>query len=279
MKKIFFICTATLVLIAVSCGNKDAKIIKLQARIDSLEAVIVGYDDPTKEYIGELNTIYYNLDMIKKNQGIIKDNNTSNEDELTGDKRAIIQESITLISQLMYDNSLIIDNLRKKLKNAPLKDPQLEGWLTSLNQEMVVKAEEIGALNEQLSNINIRADILTHVTDSLNAVNSNNYNKIKNQDVELNTVYYCKGTFKELTTNKILYKGKLSADVNINYLTKADKRKVKEIPIGAKKAILKTLHPNGSYTLVTENKKVTKLVINNAAKFWSISKYCVLMLE
>jgi hypothetical protein len=96
------------------------------------------------------------------------------------------------------------------------------------------------------------------------------------------------GTFKELVNNKVLDKGgafavkqgaKLSADINLDYFTKVDKRNINEISIGTKKATLKTSHPNGSYKLETVNGKVEKLVITDKEKFWQNSKYCVIQLD
>lgn len=289
MKKIFFLFAIATTLILASCGGgNDAKLKDMQAKLDSLESINGDNTDNINSYMAEMNTIYDRLDEIKRSQGIISDNSVNNESDLTDDKRAKIQESINTIQQLMDENKSKIDALNKKLKSSKKQNKQLEELIANMNQQIMDKDKEITALKEQLAAMNIRVEVLAATNDSLNDVNNNNQNIINEQDIELNTVYYCMGTFKELTENKVLTKGgtfaaksgsKISADINMDYLTKSDKRKVNEIPIGAKKATLKTSHPTGSYTLVTENKKVTKLVINDANKFWSNSKYCVLMLE
>lgn len=289
MKKLFFISTTVITFVLVSCGGgNEAKLKQMQARLDSLESVSGGTSEDLNSYIAEMNTIYDRLEEVKRNEGIISDNSADSEAELSEDKRTKIQESINTIQQLMDENKGKIDALNKKLKSSNKQNKQLEELIDNLNQQIIDKDKEITALKDQLAALNIRADMLANSNDSLNNVNNQNKNTINNQDQELNTVYYCMGTFKELTTNKVLDKGglfaaksgsKLSADVNMDYFTKTDKRKVNEIPVGSKKATLKTSHPSGSYTLVTENKRVTKLVINDATKFWSNSKYCVLMLE
>ena len=188
----------------------------------------------------------------------------------------------------MDENKGKIDALNKKLKGSNKQNKQLEELIANLNDQIVEKEKEIASLKDQLAGLNIQVQQMANKNDSLSNVNNQNQTTINNQDVELNTVYYCMGTFKELTANKVLDKGgvftaksgsKLSADVNMDYFTKTDKRNVSEIPLGAKKATLKTSHPTGSYTLVTENKKVTKLVINDATAFWKNSKYCVVMFE
>lgn len=289
MKKLFFLSTAVISFALVSCGGgSEAKVKAMQDKIDSLESVSGGTSEDLNGYIAEMNTIYDRLEEVKRNEGIISDNSAENEDELTEDKRAKIQESINTIQQLMDENKGKIDALNKKLKSSNKKNKQLEELIANLNQQITEKDKEISALKEQLAALNIRAEVLAATNDSLNTVNTNNQNTISEQDVELNTVYFCMGTFKELTANKVLDKGgvfaaksgsKLSADVNMDYFTKTDKRKINEIPVGAKKVSLKTSHPSGSYKLITENKTVTKLQITDATKFWSNSKYCVLMLE
>jgi chromosome segregation ATPase len=228
------------------------------------------------------------LDEIKRNEGIISDNSAENEGDLSEDKRAKIQESINIIAQLMDENKAKIDALNKKIKSSGKQNKQLEELIANLQQQIADKDKEITDLKDQLAGLNIQVQQMAGRNDSLTNVNNENQTTISNQDQELNTVYYCMGTFKELTANKVLDKGgvfsaksgsKLSADVNMDYFTKIDKRKMNEIPVGAKKVTLKTSHPTGSYTLVTENKKVSKLVINDPTKFWSNSKYLVLMLE
>jgi uncharacterized coiled-coil protein SlyX len=289
MKRLFFIFTVAIALVLSSCGGGSSA--KEKALLDSIATLnnkLGTNDESITGYIEEMNTIYDRLDEIKRNQGIISDNSLESEGDLSDDKRAKIQESINTIQQLMDENKGKIDALNKKLKNSNKQNKQLEELIANLNQQLVEKDKEINALKDQLAGLNIQVEKLTASNDSLSNANNDKQNTINNQDQELNTVYYCMGTFKELTSNKVLDKGgafaaksgsKLSADVNMDYFTKTDKRKVNEIPIGSKKATLKTSHPSGSYTLVTENKKVTKLVINDATEFWKNSKYCVLMLE
>lgn len=288
MKTYVYIAFVAVSMALASCGGNKGEIDKMQAKIDSLESINSGNTDNINGYIAEMNGIYDRLEEIKRNQGVISDNSGATEGDLSDDKRAKIQESINVIQALMDENKAKIDALNKKIKDSKSKNKQLEELIANLTQQLEEKDKEINSLKEQLATLNIQVEKLTASYDSLNAKNNENVTTIENQENEMNTVYYCMGTFKELTENKVLDKGgvfsaksgsKLSADVNLDYFTKTDIRKITEIAIGAKKATLKTSHPSGSYTLVTENKKVTKLVINDGKKFWSNSKYCVIMLE
>lgn len=271
-----------------SCGGGSSKMKEMQAKLDSLESINSGNTENINGYIAEMNTIYDRLDEVKRNEGIISDNSAENEGDLSDDKRAKIQESINIIAQLMDENKSKIDALNKKIKSSGKQNKQLEELIANLQKQIDEKDKEINSLKEQLAGLNIQVQEMANKNDSLTNVNNENQVTISNQDQELNTVYYCMGTFKELTANKVLDKGgvfsaksgsKLSADVNMDYFTKTDKRKVSEIPLGAKKVTLKTSHPSGSYTLVKEDNKITKLTINDQTKFWSNSKYCVAMFE
>jgi chromosome segregation ATPase len=288
MRSLIFISAAAISIALTSCGGNSSKLKDMQAKLDSLESINGGNTENINGYIAEMNTIYDRLDEIKRNEGIISDNSAENEGDLSEDKRAKIQESINIIAQLMDENKAKIDALNKKIKSSGKQNKQLEELIANLQQQIADKDKEITDLKDQLAGLNIQVQQMAGRNDSLTNVNNENQTTISNQDQELNTVYYCMGTFKELTANKVLDKGgvfsaksgsKLSADVNMDYFTKIDKRKMNEIPVGAKKVTLKTSHPTGSYTLVTENKKVSKLVINDPTKFWSNSKYLVLMLE
>jgi len=101
----------------------------------------------------------------------------------------------------------------------------------------------------------------------------------------LNTAYYVIGTNRELKDKKIItgeggFIGigrtkDIMADLNMNDFVKVDITVVNEIPIMKKKINIITSHPNGSYRLEGD-KTVDKLVIVDAATFWSLSKVLVI---
>ena len=67
--------------------------------------------------------------------------------------------------------------------------------------------------------------------------------------------------------------------MNTSYFTKMDITATKEIQLSAKKAKLVTTHPAGSYKIDGADGKADKLIILDADKFWSVSKYCVIVVE
>src|SRR5687767_11097123 len=197
------LCVIPLFLLMISCGGNQRKIIQMQAKIDSLQSTCAKNDE-VNSYISEMDIIYNKLEVIKINQALIDNNYTPKEEELTGDKRKLIQENINTIQQLMYENYLKMDSLKNKIKNSPLQNPQLESMLNQLNQDLFAKGSEINNLTKKLEKINIFSNRLYEVTDSLTDINKGLTNTNYKQELELNTIYFCKGTFKELTTNKVL---------------------------------------------------------------------------
>ena len=56
-------------------------------------------------------------------------------------------------------------------------------------------------------------------------------------------------------------------------------RTLKEIPLEMKKAKILTNHPEGSYSLVKNDKGLLTLVISDPQNFWSLSKYLVVNVD
>ena len=117
--------------------------------------------------------------------------------------------------------------------------------------------------------------------DELKEEAAKNAETISNQDKELHTVYYVFGTKKELKANNIYQSGDVlkKDNFNKNYFTKADMRVDKEIKLCSKSAKILTTHPAGTYTLQQDAQKQYVLRITNPEKFWSTSKYLVVMVK
>jgi DNA repair exonuclease SbcCD ATPase subunit len=286
MKNFFIILLTAITL--VSCGGgSSAEMERMRREIDSLKSLSADAMATSDMYFADINEIFESLQEVKRKQGIITQT-SSGGGEIPADKKTLIQEDIMLIDQLMAENKEKLEALRNKIKKGDKKMAELEKTIANLQLLIDEKDQEIANLKSQLERLNIELENLSASYDKLALENASNKETIAKQAEELNTVYYTIGTFKELVDNKVLDKGgafsvkagaKLSADVNINYFTKADLRTLSEIKIGAKKVTLKTSHPQDSYKLETVNGKVEKLTITDGQKFWKNSKYCVIMIN
>jgi hypothetical protein len=71
----------------------------------------------------------------------------------------------------------------------------------------------------------------------------------------------------------------MNQDVDNSKFTRIDYTQVSSIPVNAKSAKLVTPHPSDSYRLDMDKKFMKNIVITNADKFWSASKYLVVVIE
>ena len=115
--------------------------------------------------------------------------------------------------------------------------------------------------------------------DSINEVNNANLAAIQQQDEELNTAYYFLANKKTLKEKGL--KNLQGATINESLCTKVDIREFKELPLGAKKAVILTNHPTNSYSLVKSpgDDKNLILKITNYKTFWSVSKKLVIQVK
>ncbi|MBR5193935.1 MAG: hypothetical protein IKW37_05990, partial [Bacteroidaceae bacterium] len=84
-----------------------------------------------------------------------------------------------------------------------------------------------------------------------------------------------------IISSKLLQKTKVleNDDFNKDYFTQVDIRTDKSIKLYSKSAELLTTHPDGTYELVKDNEGLLTLSILNPNKFWSVSRYLVILVK
>ena len=164
-------------------------------------------------------------------------------------------------------------NLRAQIKKLQAQLAEKEEMIANLQAQIAEKDGQIANLNTQVSNLNAN---LNNANNQINDLNSRNMA----QDTELNTVYYIAGTKKELKEKGVMLNAKniLKSGVPTEVFTKGDKRELTTITFDAKKAVVLSNHPTGSYNLVPGNadgKKTVTLEITDPEMFWNVTKYLV----
>jgi archaellum component FlaC len=290
MNKIVLIASMALVLVASSCKEKEKKQIELLTKENSALRVESHAKDSTiNGFFQMLNEIESNLAQIKEKENVIS-KSTTNGTELKKDTRDQINEDIKTINELMAKNKRSIQYLNKKLKDSSIKITELEKMIAQTNQSIQERDAEISVLKDKLTQLNFDITVLNAKVDTLNTAKAQLTETVNKQVETINTAYYAFGTKKELELNKIIDKTggflglgkttKLKTDFNISYFTKIDISKVTSIPLSGKKVTLITVHPTDSYKLVSNQEGVVeKIEILDATKFWSASKYLVLIVE
>lgn len=290
MSRILLIASMVLVIAATSCKEKEKKQIELLSKENAALRVETKAKDSTiNSFFQILNEIESNLAVIKEKENVIS-KNTLTQTELQNDTREQINEDIKTINELMAKNKRSIQYLNSKLKESNIKITELQKMIEQTNQTIQERDAEISVLKDKLTQLNFSITVLNAKVDTLNTEKAKLTETVNQQVEAINTAWYAYGSKKELETNRIIDKtggflglgktSKLKADFNKDYFTKVDISKFNTIQLAAKKATIVTTHPSDSYKLVTnEAGAVERIDIIDANKFWSASKYLVIIVE
>ena len=287
MKKLLLACTCATLL--VSCGQNSAEYKKLKAENDSLKIENTKSSSEMNEILSILNDVEADIQSIRDAENYLNIQQQTGG-EFSKSNREQIKQNMQLISETLKKNKETINQLEDKLKKSGIQSPALKKTINRLSSELDQKATMIVALQEDLAKKNVRIQELDEMVSSLNedveslaTTAAAQSEKLGEQDKALNTAYYCFGTSKELKDQKILSGGGLfskskvlQSGFNKDYFISVDIREVKEIPLFAAKAKLKSNHPEGSYEFVKDEDGNLTLNITDPRAFWSLGKYLVI---
>ncbi|MCD7713775.1 MAG: hypothetical protein LUI08_02410 [Prevotella sp.] len=284
MKHPVFITIFAALLMLGACQNKNAeKDDANEQRIDSLMLANRQKDAEINDMLATFNEIQEGLRIITEAENkvtLLKDDENANNTEQ-------IKKYMQVISEQMRLNRELVAKLRNQLRESTVEGEQLKKTIDTLTEELARKDEELQGLRAELEQKNIQIAELGETVSTLETNVSNltqeNTSKaqtISSQDKALNTAWYVFGTKKELKDQHIISDNQvLRSSFNQNYFTKIDIRVDKEIKLYSKSAKVLTAHPADSYTLLQDANKQYVLRIKDADKFWSTSKYLVVLVK
>ena len=287
MKKIivgsFIICAAAL---ATGCENYKDELAQMTVTKDSIAAVANSKDKAIDEFITSFEEIEGNLAEVTAKQHAIQQR-TGNATEMNQNAKERIKTEIASIKQMIEDNKAQTAELSRKLKNSNFKVSKFEKMVADLNKDIATKDSQLVLLNDQLLALNTQVTDLNTSVASLETKDSINNDIITRQTTKMNTGYIAVGDYKKLRDTHVVTKeggflglGKeevLSQDLNNEAFKQVDITQIQNIPLDTKDAELVTVHPTGSYSIEKHNDKVSEIKITDAEKFWSTSKYLVVM--
>ncbi len=288
MKKIilgsFIIAAAAL----TGCENYKDELAQVTVTKDSLMAVSSEKDKAIDEFITSFEEIEGNLAEVTTKQHSIQQR-TGNATEMNQNSKERIQNEIAAIKQLMDDSKVQADELSRKLKNSNFKVRKFEKMVASLNNQIAAKDSQLVMLNDQLLALNTQVESLNTSVAGLTQKDSVSTDFIQRQTTKMNTGYIAVGNYKKLRDTQVVTKeggflglGKeerLSANLNPEAFKSIDITQIQTIPLDSKDAKLVTVHPANSYTIEKQDDKVSEIKITDAEKFWSTSKYLVVMTD
>ena len=287
MKKLILI-SALGMLMLNSCTNYKAQLEQSNRERDSLMAIVNERDSSINDFLEAFNEIQNNLDSVTARGNIIS-RNMANQAELKSTARERINENISAINELMKVNREKINDLSRKLAASGGQNKKLRKMIESLNTQMAEKDQELKSLNEQLAGLNADLAQLQTGYDTLSMANVAQSQTISEQTEMLHTAYYVVGKAKDLEEMGLIDKkggllgigktAKMTDNFDNSKFTKVDYTQLSSIPINSKAKVV-TTHPDDAYSLDKDSKgKATNLRITKPEKFWSASKYLVVMTE
>ena len=271
-------------LLLVGCGQQKAnKDTEMTALRDSLNQIISQKDneiDGMMETFNDIEAGFREIDAAEGRVALARQGEGANANER-------IRENMEFIKDAMARNKELINKLRQQLRESTIKGNALKTTIENMMKQIEEKDKKIQALIEELDAKDIHISRLDEEVANLNTNVSNlteetnqKTQTINTQDKQLNTAWFVFGTKSELKQQHILEDGKvLQANFNQNYFTKIDIRVDKEIKLYSRSAKMMTSHPAGSYTLDRDANKQYILRISDPQKFWSTSKYLVILVK
>ena len=271
-------------LLLVGCGQQKAnKDTEMTALRDSLNQIISQKDneiDGMMETFNDIEAGFREIDAAEGRVALARQGEGANAKER-------IRENMEFIKDAMARNKELINKLRQQLRESTIKGNALKTTIENMMKQIEEKDKKIQDLIEELDAKDIHISRLDEEVANLNTNVSNlteetnqKTQTINTQDKQLNTAWFVFGTKSELKQQHILEDGKvLQANFNQSYFTKIDIRVDKEIKLYSRSAKMMTSHPAGSYTLDRDANKQYILRISDPQKFWSTSKYLVILVK
>ena len=285
MKKVLILCLFVSAL--VSCTQFSSEYKRTKQENDSLKQHILKNEAEMNELLSVLNAVEDDIQSIRITEDILM---VQKDSELSESRREQLKKNMNLISETLKKNRQKLAELQEKLNASSLSYTALQKSIDRLTKEMNEKGALIMALQSELDKKEVHIEELTLQIEELHAdvkalenINLQQTDRINEQEQEINTVYYCYGTKKELKEQNILTGGgvfskskTLQGDFNREYFLTADKRTTTTIPLYSSKALIKTNHPDGSYQFVKDKDGNLILEIKDTAIFWSLSHFLVI---
>lgn len=289
MKKSALIIVGLSSFLIFGCENYKQQADQLQREKDSLVAETNINNQTIDEFVGAFNEVENNLSTITQKQNTIA-LNTARNPEMARSAKERINSDIHEINSIMAESKAKIDQLNKKMKNANFRAGKFEKLVAELKTQLAEKEKELALLNEQLGKLNLDLAQLKTTLDTMTIQNNQQAAVITDQTTKLHTAYIAVGPYKKLRDEQVVVKEggflglgkqpKMNSTVKSDAFNKVDITQTSTIAINSKNPKIVTTHPSDSYKLEKNDKDlVSDIVITDPEKFWSASKYLVVVTQ
>ncbi|MCQ2197066.1 MAG: hypothetical protein MJZ60_06065 [Bacteroidaceae bacterium] len=274
------------VCMASSCNQGSQE---MQNQIDSLNNVVKQQElqlNQTNDFIDLMNV---SMDSVVAADGLFIVGGT-NKDGVPSNA-VKMRENIDAYGQMLQNQRTRIEELEKQIKdNNDAASKKMKTMIAKMKAQIDAKDAEIKVLKDEIANNRLsiasleRSNVaLTQNVASLSVTNMIQQEELDKANAKLNSGYYIVGTKKELKSlglvsgGSLLKKSKLTMnDVNPDNFTKVDIQQTKTIQVPSKNPKILSQVPEGSYTLQVNANGTSTIVINDPARFWSVSTFLVI---
>lgn len=185
------------------------------------------------------------------------------ENKRLADLNKQLEDQITGLKNKVTENEARIESLQEEL--ALLKDAYaaLQTIHDSLQVEIVRYQQEIEGKDAELAS---KASALAAKDSEIAALNE-----------LVSTAFYFVGTAKDIKAKDIMDKKSINPNVKISNFTRIDNfNEMNIIETKSSKVTLMSVHPANSYKINDKNPKNVVIEIKDPAKFWSITRFCII---
>jgi DNA repair exonuclease SbcCD ATPase subunit len=285
-----------LLAILASCNNEEKQRCKELADENAmLRESTQTRDQQIEDITATVNDVESNLSNIEKNQSDIAAMRSQPTSENATQKDRI-NDMLNNINTYVAANTKKIDSLETRLQKSKVKSNGLQVLITRLRKQVAAKQMQIDTLMAQVEGLTGQVTELSgnlsareQELQTRNSELATRTQELSAKDTELNRAFFAVGTKKELLKQGIMLKegGVLGLGKSKSVNNNLDNSKFRELSIKntsdievgvAKKPVLVSRHPSGSYTFLNSDGKVT-LKITDPAKFWSQTRYAVVEVD
>jgi methyl-accepting chemotaxis protein len=250
-----------------------------------LQTIVDDKDAELNDIISTMTEVQTGIRRIAEAEGRVTVADGSQE---SASNREIIRDNMEYICEAMKQNRELVAQLREKLNASRFKGDKLKTLVDGLQTQVETQNLRIQELQATLveKDSTILAQVgqiesLSQSVASLTEVSKEQSGVLARQEKQINNAWFVYGTKAELKEQGILKGGEVLKDNDFNkdYFTEIDIRNVKNIKTYSKSARLLTTHPDGSYMLTKDGNGYYELHISNPSRFWSVSKYLVMLVK
>lgn len=271
-------CIVGLIALLNSCVSKG-DYTHLRAEYDSVMMLNIAYQDQAYETDSLVASVISSFQELSNVESMINVNTLRGELPMGEQER--IRRNINLLSDRLAESNSSIELLIKRIENNGVASMRMQGTIALLREQLnkqQVRVETIATETmRKVENIRSLDNSIEHLrkeTERMKNFNLEQADRLRAKEDSLNTVYYALGTKGDLKAMRLLNKEeRVNVDyAELDYLTKADRRELREVNMQSKTARLLSTHPRKSYQMRPDAKGYLTLVITDPISFWEYSQ-------